>query len=872
MSKIREIWCMCHSHLDIGYTHPQPMLLELQGDYLEQAIDLCERTRNYPKEAQFRWTCEATYPVMKWIEHASEEKIQKFRQLVSENRISISALPMHTTPSVTLGKMVAMVRDLDKIREKTGSRADIAINHDINGQPWTLASVLMDSHVDFYMTGINIHFGGIPYPRPAAFWWETPDGKRLLTYEGEHYSLFSQFFCTYEKSTEKMHQGICEYVQRLEEQGHQWDIAFLTATNPPMYDNNCPDWDLPDLIRRYNEEDHEYKVRIVTPEMLRAYLLEKGEQFPVYRGDWNDYWNFGSGSAAREGRVNRLAQRALEEARLLQCFNGEEDCRSQEIRKEAEQKSLIYDEHTWGASQAIADPHDYESQSQYIHKMNLAYEAADLSGYLLAKEIEKLEKNPYQTDSIEGISVINPTSVTQKIQLEIPIDWMKKERQLSGIRAKRYLPYVMEMEEKKYYADEKRQFFGIAEVPPFSYQVIPFSTLKKYSAEAKNGKIQLEKGVLKTPYYQVCFSEVTGRIRQIYSEKMNRELLDQDSPWTFFELVRETVDPRFHEEKRTSIFPRDVDLGNRNISQWVHNWKARYQGAEKVLEWNLKTEDDRAVFLWKIQMPGTKWVEQTMTFYSWKEEIDLKLKLHKLPVETPEAMYLTFPLKLAQGWKCVYNTAGQYVELDEEQLGHCCHDWVTVDNGAVMYDDDICYGLIASEAPLLQVGDFNFGREHWKIERKENPLLLAWPLNNYWDTNFVAAQSDVMEFSYRFFCRKTFDRTKVYQEFLKEEKRGLIGAVVSGAKKTRTLLEASREGLITGVCPAKDGRGWILQLKNPEKKEQKLKIRIPKWGKFSFCQVDMQEMEKGEWSTEEAEAEIMLKGQELLLVKVIKKE
>lgn len=41
-------------------------------------------------------------------------------------------------------------------------------------------------------------------------------------------------------------------------------VFFLTATNPPMFDNNCPDMDLPKLVKQYNEENHEQVIKFVT--------------------------------------------------------------------------------------------------------------------------------------------------------------------------------------------------------------------------------------------------------------------------------------------------------------------------------------------------------------------------------------------------------------------------------------------------------------------------------------------------------------------------------------------------------------------------------------------------------------------------------
>lgn len=82
---------MPHSHLDVGYTHPQPLLLELQSEYIDQAIDICLRTADYPEESRFCWTIEANYVLKRWMETAEPERISLLKELIREKRICVPA-------------------------------------------------------------------------------------------------------------------------------------------------------------------------------------------------------------------------------------------------------------------------------------------------------------------------------------------------------------------------------------------------------------------------------------------------------------------------------------------------------------------------------------------------------------------------------------------------------------------------------------------------------------------------------------------------------------------------------------------------------------------------------------------------------------
>ena len=50
----KEVLILHHSHVDVGYTHPQSMYWELQKGYLDAALDMLDRTENWPDDLSAR--------------------------------------------------------------------------------------------------------------------------------------------------------------------------------------------------------------------------------------------------------------------------------------------------------------------------------------------------------------------------------------------------------------------------------------------------------------------------------------------------------------------------------------------------------------------------------------------------------------------------------------------------------------------------------------------------------------------------------------------------------------------------------------------------------------------------------------------------
>ncbi|MDE2820876.1 MAG: hypothetical protein OXI40_14180 [Chloroflexota bacterium] len=78
MAKIERIYLISNTHTDIGYTDHQDTVFRQHLGFIDQAIELGEATADYPEEARYKWTCEATSFVERYFQERPASQIDRF--------------------------------------------------------------------------------------------------------------------------------------------------------------------------------------------------------------------------------------------------------------------------------------------------------------------------------------------------------------------------------------------------------------------------------------------------------------------------------------------------------------------------------------------------------------------------------------------------------------------------------------------------------------------------------------------------------------------------------------------------------------------------------------------------------------------------
>jgi hypothetical protein len=702
-----------------------------------------------------------------------------------------------------------------------------------------MVDIMLDSGIELLIMAVNPHLGAYSAERPSVFRWRGPSGRFIKVMNGAHYTMFDQLLKTHKNDLAEMNHGLQDYLNFLEKKQYPYDFIYLTATNAPVcYDNSPPNFEVSRLIRRWNDEGRSPVIRYVTPELLLRRIDQIAEEsLPVLNGDWTDYWNFGCASNAAVTKINLNTKPRLYTREMLAAFSGSPQKALNEVSEKAWWHLNLYDEHTWGSYNSM-DFDNIFSKTQAHLKDALAYNARELTEYLLVNELETLSGNPASSYHQEGLLMVNASSSPRREYIPLPEHWPLENKRLRTARF---------AWNHRYKDLENAPLYGPVVLEPFSWKMIPFKKLKK--APKKSGVIYGQKedenssprldninfdtvirrtNFIESPFYRLEYETPTGRITGLWDKERNWQILDLHSLWTFFEVVQETPDSLV-DSGRTAYYARNMDKERHDISCWRTDWKAHRRGAGKPLECEIETRTRGITLVLKFEAPGINELEQRITLLADSPLIELAARFNKKEVRTAESIYFTFPLNLSEGWQCHFNTAGIPLKLDAEQLPGSSRDWVTVESFVSVHSPEKGVTLYCPDAPMVQVGDFNFGRRNTTVNKREHPILLAWPLNNYWDTNFRASQPGFVEIRYYFRSHGRFDALKT----CREGKKALTPIEIHPAincKEVRTgkFFNISGETIeVLHVKPAESENGIISRIVNLGTKTAEGSLSVP---------------------------------------------
>jgi len=753
------LYLVHHSHTDLGFTHEQPVALDLHAQFIDQAIEECERTADFPRGSALKWTCEAVYPVLHWLRNRPGRQIQRFAKLARAGRIEVTgmfAVMCQCLPQEALYRQFQWVEELRRDLQLT---IRSALQCDINGQHWGLVDALLDCGFDAFGMAINENVGRAAFQsqRPNGFHWEGPSGRRILAWNGLHYNANAYFGIP--DDIERAAHELPRFLNWLAGRGYPHPFCLFQVTCNGFVDNGPVDPRLAPFVRRWNAEGRMPRMEIVTlGEFFDRLRREPPERLPAHRGEWTDYWNFGAASTAYETALNRRTYHRLAEGELALAFLGGKTSRQKELR-EAWENALLFDEHTWGADTSVVYPFGQAARSQLNQKLNFAYRARSLAQLVRLEAIDRIAHSLKTKES--GLLVFNPLPWEREERVEFPENWQfRNPWQPPGAAAT--VSHVQALDRNE---GSEQSGLGAAallqsaplKIPALGYRFFPFETLGSAPSVAPKGRISLS---AENRWLKVAFDPERGGLKKFYDTTRGKEWVDRRHDLAFGGYVHETIPPSRRKGAgyggRMRIFQESDWSRFMAYGGWNARWPARRRGISRVLQ-SRRTHLPGGVRLYqKCSAPGTRCVEYELTLLDSQPWADWRVTIDKTWDIAPEACYVAFPLALRGGWPR-YQTAGGAVRPHIDQLPGCNQDFHTAQEWADFSNPESGFTITTIDAPIVMFGGFQIGRLFDGPRPAISPLILSLPMTNYYHVNYAGAQTGRVDFRYRLYPHGPFD-------------------------------------------------------------------------------------------------------------------
>ncbi len=775
-----EIHLLPHSHVDIGYSDPQPEVERKQWKNLRDAVALAAATATNPPESRFRWNVEGLWSVESYLQQASNDERRQFIEAVRQGSIGLQA--NYTNILTGLCTPEELGRWTDAARRLSGEYGlpigRSAMHTDIPGLSWTVVSALARGGVRYFSSGPNympsLPDGGdrigatLHELGDRPFWWLSPSGEeRLLMWvAGRGYSLFHGMNAGSMETGGR--QTLLDYVLELDGRSYPYDMVQIRYTIGG--DNGPTDPKLPAFVKTWNETFDAPRLVIDTADALfEAFERQYGAMLPERRGDMTPYWEDGAVSSAAEEALVRSAARRLQQAETLWAMRNPAAFTGQAF-SDAWRQVLLWHEHTWGAADSISQPDRKDVVDQWAYKRAFALESDERSRSLLTAAA------PAPGSAFQ---VANTLSFARGgLVLLDASGTAGRDRALDA--SGRALP-------SQRLADG-RLAVRVSEVPGFGAVRL---SVAAGAPGAPDRPVVLDGTSLDNGRIRAEIDPRTGDIRSLTSAALPGRQLVREGAGLGAYLYVAGRDP----SKATRAAPPAI----RTI-------------ASGPLVATLEVAGEA---------PGAARLVRRVSLMAGADDVEIEMVVDKSLVREKESAHVAFPLNVAGG--VIRADLGEaVVTFESDQLAGSCKDFVGVTSAIDVSNDQAGVTVASLDAPLFEIGALTDERSvngrprAWRRQVAPGTDVFAYLLNNYWHTNYKADQAGQVTFRFRVRPHGPFDPTAFRRSGAIVEQPLL--ALPSAADAPLPRLPFRLDGaavVVSALRPTDDGAGFLVRLHNP---------------------------------------------------------
>jgi alpha-mannosidase len=776
------LYIVPHIHLDIGYTDYQAKVAALHSRAIDEALDM------FAEHPDFRFSLDGMWPLEQFLSTRSPQEKERVIAALKAGQLFVPAEYCNLLTGFASGEV--LIRSLypsAAFDQEHGLPLNYANITDVPSFSWSYASILAAAGIPELLAGSNNGRGPVllqgHLDHNSPYWWEGPDGGRVLMWYSHHYhqmwttfglpprmraaeETLPLFFQNYERSSYKSSSTIM-YGTQVENSDLYPEQATFAGT-----------WN-----SRYTYPHLEYTG---FHQALTSIADDFKKDIPVLRGDGGPYWEDGIAADAYYGGVERETESRAPSAEKLATISSlvnpriaVDKARFDEMWK----NMLLMDEHTWLASDSYTDSENDQATVQLRVKDAYATNASGLANWLLRHSMADL------ADSIDtpAHSLVVFNALNWARGGPVSVDIRKGQEIVDSATGQAVSMSVTDHGEHTW-----RATFRAENVPPIGYKTYLLRDAPAAPPAPSSA------AVLENAEYRIELDPASGAIRSIYDKSLRRDLADATSPYRFAQYLYVTTE---HHAGQPDNYV-------------VH---AAQSGRLLSIE---KNADGITAHLESTDV-NTPSIHTSITLPMHGKTILVDADVDKKPTLDDEAVYFAFPFAMTQP-QFEYEIQNGVVDPTRDMYPGAGHDWFSIQHWAAVQQDGVAAAVLPLDAPLITFGDITrvtFPKEFGT--RKGS--IFSYAMNNYWHTNYRAAQGGHFRFRYIITSATSIEPVALSRLGWEESTPLEISEVTASDKavawkrpldgKSGSFLQLDDPALVLEAWkPAEDGRGTILRI------------------------------------------------------------